>query len=366
MVILEKPYVSDGLLEYLRGTGIPVLKNQFSEQLKPKGKNLNWVSEFDFIGRYHQSKKIYTTSEYALDWVTSVLNDDDLNRQVGLLKDKFAFREACSDLYPDFTFHKLSYAELFTFDISYLQLPLILKTSNVLFNANEYIILDETDWENTLTDIMNRYEVWEEALHDTILWSNTFILESYIEGKKFIVDLYFRDTEPVIINIFEQSFSPSKSENNKRYITNKEIFDNYLTLFTEYTSHLNQTLGLDNIPVHIELRVNEGKIFPIKISPLRFTRMCLNEISYYITGEHPLHYFFADTSPDYSTIWKGKENKTYCFSIIEKSEFTDRELLDMSSIVTPKSDILEIRTVDNPELDIYAFIFSRTIYSPML
>jgi|BioPla2DNA2_1021312.scaffolds.fasta_scaffold133906_1 hypothetical protein len=95
MVILEQPYVSDGLLEYLVMNQIPVLKNSFSEGFKPRRYRLNIVEKEDFVARYNRSKKIYTVSEYALDCVFSTLKDAQLNRQITLLKNKAAFREAC-------------------------------------------------------------------------------------------------------------------------------------------------------------------------------------------------------------------------------------------------------------------------------
>lgn len=90
MVILEQPYVSDGLLQYLVMSQMPVLKNTFSEGINPRRHRLNIVNEEDFIAQYNRSKKIYTVSEYALDWIISILKNEQLNKQITLLKNKAA------------------------------------------------------------------------------------------------------------------------------------------------------------------------------------------------------------------------------------------------------------------------------------
>jgi len=358
MVILEEPYASNRLLEYLSENKIPVLRNEFSKRADSKENPLKLTEEIDFIEQYHRSGKLYTTSEYALDWVVgSALNDPGLNRQISLMKDKAAFREACLPLYPEFLFYKLPYPELFEFNFSSLKFPCVLKPYIGFLSAGVYTIFDEEDWEKALIDIRDNFAGQAENFPDTVVGKDAFIIESYIEGDEFAIDIYFRGKEPVIVNIFKHPFSSSKDVSDRLYITSKAIFDNYLAVFTEYMNRLNSVLGLENIPIHIELRVDEkGNILPIEINPLRFTGLCLNEINYHITGHHPLHYFFSNTSPDYRNMWKGKENDTYCFSILEKSG----NAFDMDAAKQIYSDILEWRAMDNPKLDINAFVFSKT------
>jgi hypothetical protein len=319
MIILEEPYVSEMLIRYLEENNIPVLENAFAKQLA--NHRLNLKSEFDFIGKYVSSKKIYTVSEYALDWVTSTLNDSDLNRQITLLKNKVAFRDVTRQLYPDFFFQELSFTELFSFDTSAIQYPFVLKPAVGFLSTGVFPVFNDNDWKIALDELLRNFNNTENVFPDVVVDRNTFIIESYIKGKEFAIDLYFHKGEPVIINIFEHPFSSEKDVSDKLYFTNKEIFDNYLMSFTAYMSRLNKELNLDSIPVHVELRVDGENIIPIEINPLRFTGMCLNEIGFYIAGQHPLHFYFTNSAPDYSNMWKGKENSSFYFSIIEKPNF---------------------------------------------
>lgn len=359
MVILEEPYVSEVLINYLKTNKIPVLKNHFSEQINQHENRLDLITESDFIKKYKSFRKIYTVSEYALDWVISTLNDKALNKQITLLKNKADFRRALHSLYPDFFFQEITYSDLFTFDVSNLRFPFVIKPAVGFLSAGVYTVFNVEDWQYALAEIKKDFKKQAEKFPDTVVGNDAFILESYIGGKEFAVDIYFRDKEPVIINIFEHPFSSAKDVSDRLYITSKQIFDRYLNVFTEYVNRLNKVLDLDNIPIHIELRVDGDAIYPIEINPLRFTGLCLNEINSYITGKHPLEFYFSNTAPDYETIWKGKEEETFSFSIIEKNLSTNIPF-DINSITKIYSDILELRMVKNPRLDIEAFIFSKT------
>jgi hypothetical protein len=361
MIVLEEPYISEALLDFLEESQIPVLRNSFSDLVFPQHNQLNILNEKEFINQYHSSSDqgLYTVSEYALDWVCQTLQDERLIMQISLLKDKVAFRKACNSMYRDLFFEMIPYADLFTFDLSEVRLPVILKPSIGFLSAGVYTIANQSDWEKALTDIQGNFLKLSATFPDTVVGDAQFILESYIHGQEFAIDLYFLEKEPVIINIFEHPFVSGKDVSDRLYTTGKTLFDDYLTLFTEYITRLNQLLNLSNIPVHMELRVENGKIIPIEINPLRFAGLCLNELHTYITGKHPLSYYFLRVHPDYDNYWKGKENKTFCFTTIEKSEKTRNKNLDIEKIKHEFSNVLELRKVENSKLNIYAFIFSE-------
>ncbi|MBP1640706.1 MAG: hypothetical protein H6Q17_2289 [Bacteroidetes bacterium] len=363
MILLEEPYISQTLVDFLEKTKIPILSNNFVRRTLSTNSNLNVIEETDFIQLYRNSDypKLYTVSEYALDWIYKTLGDDKLTEKVSLMKDKAAFRRASSCIYEDLCFLEISYANLAEFDISTIALPAVLKPSVGFLSAGVYTITDKIDWENAITDIHRNFVRQANSFPDDVVKDSSFILESYIQGREFAIDLYFKNFDPVIINIFEHPFSSGKDVSDRLYYTNKVLFDNYLSVFTEHISRLNNVLKLDNIPVHIELRVDErNRIVPIEINPLRFAGLCLNELHCHITGKHPLSYFFESTIPDYTSMWNGKENTTFCFSIFEKPEEVNDKQLDINKLKKLFHKHLEIRAVNNSKLNILAFVFSET------
>ena len=363
MIILEEPYISETLLLFLEESQLPVLNNTVAKRVSRTHTKLNILEEQEFIEHYNSSNEpsLYTVSEYALGWIYDALPQATMLEQVTLLKDKAAFRKACSVVNQELIFQELSYYDLATFDISTVTLPIVLKPSVGFLSAGVYTITNETDWKEAVDDVQENFKARASMFPDKVVKDGKFIIESYIQGREFAIDVYFDEKEPVIINIFEHPFSSEKDVSDRLYNTSKKLFDNYLKPFRDSISRLNEVLNIKNIPVHIELRMDENnKILPIEINPLRFTGLCLNDLHSHISGKHPLSYYFSKTKPDYEAMWRGKEDKTLSFSIFEKPENTQIEDLDLEHLKSKFSKILEYRPVNTEKLDIAAFVFYET------
>lgn len=361
MVVLEEPYVSETLLNYLEKTQLPVLRNNFTDKYFSTHEKLNLIDKKEFVYQYNSmsSPRLYTVSEYALDGVCNALEGENIVKQVTLLKDKYAFRKACEGMYDNFLFKEINYPDLFTFDISKIHLPIVLKPSVGFLSAGVYTIESIEDWKNAIDDIEKNFKSLSDLFPDTVVGDNRFIIESYIKGTEYAIDVFFKEKEPVIVNIFEHRFSSTKDVSDRLYLTNKALFDKYLKVFTDYIRGLNSVLNLSNIAVHIEMRADGKTIIPIEINPLRFTGMCLNELFCKFVGDHPLTYFFTGKTPDYNSIWERRENKTYYFSIIEKPEGIKDPVLDIDKLKKQFSNILELRLINNPKLNILAHVFAE-------
>jgi hypothetical protein len=360
MIVLEEPYVSPMLLKFLEEIQIPVLRNDFVAKVTGRYPKLNILDGNSFIQHYCslEYQSLYTVSEYALDWVYQTLPHENLIEQVRLLKDKALFRKACSSIYEDLYFQEVSIAELFDFDITKVSLPVVLKPSIGFLSAGVYTITNICDWKEALEDIRLNFIKRSALFSNNVVGHECFIIESYIAGREFAIDLYFNGNKPVIVNLFEHLFVSKKDVSDRLYCTSKALFDKYLEVFTIHITKLNHVLKLSNIPVHIELRVENNRIVPIEINPLRFAGLCLNELHQYITGIHPLSYYFSKTMPDYQAMWKGKESQMFCFSVFEKSK--GNKIVEIETIESLFLNILEIRNPNNPNLNVSALIFSKT------
>lgn len=360
MIILEEPYISEVLLHYLEFSQLPVLKNKLAEKALYSHPNIYLVNDEEAVSAYHNDKSIYTISEYALDWITKNLKDEELTRQITISKDKALFRKACHSVYPDFYYCEIAYNELSDFDIEKVSLPLVLKPSVGFLSAGVYTINSKADWKTSINNITQHFQKTAELFPDSVVRDNRFILESYIKGKEYAIDVYFNGKEPVIVNIFEHPFVSETDVKDRLYQSSKAIFDKYLPLFTTHIKTLNQVLNLHDIPVHIEVRVDNDKIVPIEINPLRFAGLCLNELHQHISGKHPLEYFFNKTCPNYHQMWQGQENDTFAFAVFEKPEDTDGKRLNIEQLKQHFNQILEIRENNNPKLNIFAFVLFKT------
>ncbi len=360
MIILEEPYVSDVLLEYLENSQKSVLNNKTASNALLAHPHLNIIDNEEAISAYHKNKKLYTISEYALDWVTENLKDDNLLHQITVSKDKALFRTACKTIYPDFYFKEIGYNELFNYDIENVPLPVVLKPSVGFLSAGVHTINTKEDWSKAIDDIKHHFQQTADSFPDSVVKDNRFILESYIKGKEYAIDVYFKGTDPVIINIFEHPFVSETDVKDRLYLSSKAIFEHNFPLFTEHIKQINKVLNLKDIPVHIEVRVENDKIIPIEINPLRFAGLCLNELHQHLSGKHPLEYYFSNTQPDYEQMWKDKEDETFAFAVFEKPENANQSSLDIKKLNSYFSEILEIRENYNPKLNIFAFVLFKT------
>ena len=92
MVILEEPYASPLLVEWLASSQHPVLDNDFARSLQASHP-LNLVGAKECARRLSSGERVYTSSENALSWICDNVDNADLVRVIELLKDKAALRE---------------------------------------------------------------------------------------------------------------------------------------------------------------------------------------------------------------------------------------------------------------------------------
>ncbi|MDR0419126.1 MAG: ATP-grasp domain-containing protein [Prevotellaceae bacterium] len=362
MIILEGPFVSQLLLEYLKRTGIPVLKNKFAEgSATASDIDLNFVSDEEMISFFKERKRLYAISENALDWIYANIPDKEYISKINILKDKGEFRKLCRSIYPDFFFEEVQFDDLDKLDIQKVKMPFVLKPAIGFLSAGVHVVTSETDWKRVLENLHQDFDTLKDSFFSSVLQKSKFLVEEYIVGDEFAVDAYYNEVgEPVIVNIFKHPFSSTTDVADRLYYTNKELFVEYAAPFKEFLKNINKVLNIKNIPFHIEFRANGNVIIPIEVNPMRFAGMCLNDIFKYIDGRHPIDIYLNNLSVDYNEMWKGKENVTYSFMVLEKGSGMKDKKLDFEKVKKKFSNVLELRVVDHLNLNTFGFLLTRT------
>ena len=362
MIILEKPYVSAPLVAYLEQQQIPVLHNDMAELLKCQGHSLNLLDDQAFIEEYQKNKKLYAVSENALVWLYAQLPESELVKKVKILKDKAAFRRICQQIYPNFYYKEVSMKSLRSLNPDELPLPLVLKPAVGFLSVGVYIVRSKQEWQAALDDIDQNFAKQCAVFPDTVVRSEMFVLEQFIEGEEYAVDAYY-DTEgkPNIINIFHHIFKDETDVSDRLYCMSKQIFEDNYPAFNQFCIDLNGVLQLKNFPMHVEFRVDKhsGQAIPIEVNPLRFAGMCLNDITRHTCGLLPVQAFFEGSHPDYQTMWNGIENDVFSFIVLDKPYDTNRKL-DFERIRRHFHGVLETRDIQNPAMSIWGFLFTKT------
>ena len=362
MIILEKPYVSAPLVDYLEEKQIPVLHNDMAEMLKQQGHQLNLLNDRQFVERYLQTKKLYAVSENALVWLYAQLPESELVKKVKILKDKAEFRRICQQIYPDFYYQEVEMKALRSLNPDELPLPLVLKPSVGFLSVGVYIVRTKEEWFNALDDIDKNFAKQCAVFPETVVRSENFVLEQFIEGEEYAVDAYYdAEGKPNIINIFHHIFKDETDVSDRLYCMSKQIFEANYPAFNQFCIDLNAVLGLRNFPMHVEFRVDKhsGKAIPIEVNPLRFAGMCLNDLTRHTCGLLPVKAFFEGTHPDYATLWNGIEEDVFSFVVLDKPYETTKAL-DFEAIKKHFHGVLETRDIMNPAMSIWGFLFTKT------
>ncbi|MBQ5778759.1 MAG: ATP-grasp domain-containing protein, partial [Paludibacteraceae bacterium] len=129
----------------------------------------------------------------------------------------------------------------------------------------------------------------------------------------------------------------------------------------DFLKEVNKVMNLQNFPIHIEFRYDGKKAVPIEINPLRFAGFCLNELQYYISGIHPVEAYLNGIKPDYESMWKGRENDTYTFLVLERPEGSTTEtLVDKQKVYDYFENILQFRVPQDKNVNVLALLFTQT------
>ncbi len=362
MLILEKPYVSEKLIQTAIEKNLPVLRNYMSEQLANKGYKLNLYNDDEFVAEYHKRHRLYSMSENGLGWIVEHLKDKELIEKIDLLKNKATFRRICRDMYPDFFFKEVEIDELTTMDTKGIKFPVVLKPSVGFLSVGVYVVHDDAEWQNAISDIKANFAKSSAQFPEFVVGTAKFLIEEYIRGEEYAVDAYFdEEGTPAILNIYHHRFASESDTSDRLYCSNKALYDKYEKTFTDFLVNTNKVIGLRNFPMHIEFRYDGKMAIPIEINPLRFAGFCLNELQTHITGIHPVVAYLENIHITKDEMWKGRENDTYSFLVLERPAQADaKAVFDSEKFKSSFFDVLEIREVKEASVGVAATSFTRT------
>ena len=185
MIIIDKPYVSNFLIETIRKNKLPVLENEYSSMYRNEITPYLLVEE-DFKLRYLESNnpKIYSSSENSIGWILASVQFSDLAKKINLFKNKINFRALTSKLYPDFYFREVQMANLDDVSFEELPLPFIIKPSTGFFSMGVYKVDSEVEWEQTKKNILIEMKKVAHLYPTEVLDPNSFIIEQCVSREK--------------------------------------------------------------------------------------------------------------------------------------------------------------------------------------
>ncbi len=367
MIILDKPYISEFLLDTLERNKIPVIHNTVVSEFAQK-RNLNLLSEEDAIKLFNGSGNplLYTNSENSISWIEKNLQNTSLPGKIKLFKNKVLFRDLIRDLFPDFFYKGVSLEELESIDASGFPLPFIVKPAVGFFSLGVYKVEKPEDWNETVKTIKKEIDLIKDLYPPEVLHTGEFIIEECIDGDEFAIDCYFNeDGNPVVMNIMKHIFSSGADVNDRVYVTSKAIIENYLEPISKFLSEIGKRVGLANFPAHVEVRIDEnGIVAPIEVNPLRFGGWCSTpDLAWHAYGINLYEYLFQHKEPDWNSILQDKDGAVFSNIVLNNStgiEGKNIQSFDYKKLLSDFEKPLELRKADYSKFPLFGFLFCET------
>lgn len=367
MIILEKPYVSEFLLETIVQNDWAVLENAAVNSAEIEEGALEIVSS-EKAKNYYLSQEfplIYSNSENSISWVLENLEQSNLSEYIKLFKDKALFRELLKEIYPDFYFQTYEYADLANIPTKDIKFPVVIKPAVGFLSFGVHTVKNVGDWQEALVKIEKEMNLAQELYPSNVINSSKFIIEEFIQGEEFAIDAYYdRNGEPVILNIFQHPFYNDKDVSDRIYLVSTGIMVKYMARMALLLRDIGNLKNIRNFPMHIEVRVkDDGTIIPIEVNPMRFAGWCTTDLAKYAWGINVYEYFFKQLKPDWNNILEKSGKGVYYFSMAEVPQEVDKSKIQgfqYEKYLMNFSQVIEVRRINFAENPLFAVIFGKT------
>jgi hypothetical protein len=309
--------------------------------------------------------RIYTTSENAVGWISKHLAFSDLPEKIALFKDKVNFRKLTRSMFPDFYFKEVRMEDLKKVEIKDIPLPFIIKPAMGFFSMGVRKVTSHEEWLSIIDSILKEIDENKSAYPEAVLNTSSFIIEQCINGDEYAFDAYFNTSgEPVVLSILKHTFASETDVSDRVYTTSKEIIEENLANFTDFAGKIGTLAQLNNFPVHIEVRCENGILMPIEVNPMRFGGWCTTaDISYLAYGFNPYLCYFFQEKPNWDEALKGKEGTLYSLIVLDNStgfHVNDITAFDFEKLLANFVKPLELRKIDYKEHSVFGFLFTET------
>jgi hypothetical protein len=365
MIILDNPYVSEFLMETAAELQIPILKNEMAAGLN-KRKELRLLEEADFIEliKERDAFTLYSNSENSIGWISRNLEFTWLPEKIEPFKNKIKFRELLQRKYPEFYFQDIAFEKLDEIRVEEIEKPFIIKPAAGFFSLGVHKISTDMEWDSVLKRIKAEVNEIRGFYLAQVLDLGKFIIEENLEGEEFAVDAYFNNEgKPVVLNILKHLFSSESDVSDRVYFTSKTVIEAYRAAINEFLHEIGKLVELRNFPFNVELRIGkDGRIQPIELNPMRFAGWSTTDIAYFAYGINTYRYFLEQLEPDWEKILTGKEEKSFCLVILNKStEIDSKEVkaFDFQKLLSDFEKPLELRKADHEKYGFFGYMFKE-------
>ncbi len=266
------------------------------------------------------SDKICVTSEATLESILKNLQDPKKSA-IQSMKDKLLFRELLQGDYPSLGYQHINFD-----DISQLKIigKKVLKPVKGCFGTAVKIIDQHSDMLQIAKEIEQEIGKNASVLSESVLSQSEFILEDFIGGEEYAVDMFYDSKgQPHIVNIYYHPLPKHEEYLHMIYYTSKAIFAEVYASAMTFFNRLSEQLPLSNTTLHAEFKKAE-QLVPIEINAMRFGGMGLGNMIYHSLNINPYQHFIKERSPDWGDIWDKHPDSNFVYFIAYNGTQVDK------------------------------------------
>lgn len=363
MIILEDGPISELMQGYLERSGQPVMATDRARALVREGCCLNLVDPLPAMERVNAGERLYAMAETHLGWVRDHLERPDMIRAIEVFKDKELMRTKLAPLYPDYRFRPVGIEELLTMPCPVEDLPFVVKPSVGFLSAGVYAVRNEADWDSVIAILREQRDVWAARYDATVLDWGRFLIEPLIEGEEYAIDAWYDESgHAQITDILLHEFAGPEDNSDRLYMTGPRIVRSQMEPMTRFLDEANRFVGARCFPVHAEVRVANGRVYPIEFNPLRFAGMGSTEISWYAYDHLGFDAFLNNRRIDWDkALARCGEDDLYCMTCLNATaDLPSHAALDFEALADEVSSVLGITRFDFDAAGSFGFLFWKT------
>ena len=378
MFVVEQPFASDFCFRSLEKLQAPVLRGAAVEEFNVANRNLNLVSDKEFVEYYRKiPEPLYCNSENGLSRVASLLPDAPFVRFAELFKNKARFRQAVAPLYPNFKFREVDLTELQTLRYEDLPRSFVIKPSVGFLSVGVRFVESASDWERVRAEILRESAAGSADFPREVVDLTRYLIEETVDGEEIAVDAYLAtDGAPVVLDVFRHPFADAADVRDRVYTTSKKFVRRFLTTLETTLAEIGATVAaaLDTsldvaFPLHAEFRVAaDGTLVPLEINPGRFAGWHTTELAFYAYGVDVYETLARGLRPDWERILADAEtdDAVSYFAIFETpptlaatAANADADF-DYDALTQEFSTLFELRRIDWRRRPLAAIAFAQT------
>lgn len=381
MFVVEQPFASDFFFRSLEKLQAPVLRGAAVEEFNVANRNLNLVSDKEFVEYYRKiPEPLYCNSENGLSRVATLLPDAPFVRLAELFKNKAKFRQAVAPLYPNFAFREVDLTELQALRYEDLPRRFVIKPSVGFLSVGVRFVESSEDWERVRAEILRESAAGSADFPREVVDLTRYLIEETIDGEEIAVDAYLdAQGQAVVLNVLRHPFASATDVRDRIYTTSKKFVRRLLPTLETTLAQIGATVvdALDTtldvaFPLHAEFRVAaDGSLVPIEINPGRFAGWHTTELAFYAYGVDLYETLTRGLRPDWNRILADAEtdDAVSYFAIFETPRALDANAdaaFDYDALSQVFSTLFELRQIDWRRRPLAAIAFAQTTDSQEL